>query len=64
VINLFVAPAGSGERGAAVEKVQGYNVRRWTWSDLDFWAVSDINAEELQEFEEKFEAGVRASGGA
>jgi anti-sigma factor RsiW len=64
VINLFVAPAASGDRGAAVEKVQGYNIRRWTWSDLDFWAVSDINADELQEFEEKFEAGVRTGGGA
>jgi anti-sigma factor RsiW len=64
VINLFVTPASAGERGNAVEKVQGYNVRRWTWSDLDFWAVSDINGEELQEFQEKFEAGVRTGGSA
>jgi len=30
--------------------------------DLGFWAVSDINADELQEFGEKFEAELR--GGA
>ena len=61
VINLFVAPV-EVERGAKVEKVQGFNVRRWTWSDLDFWAISDIDADELQEFDEKFEAALRTSG--
>ena len=63
VINLFVAPAdtavlGSG-RGAAIENLQGFNIWRWAFSDLDVWAVSDINAEELQEFGEKFEASIK-----
>ncbi len=43
-------------------KVQGFNVRRWTWSDLDFWAISDIAADELQEFDEKFQTVLRTSG--
>ena len=42
--------------------MQGFNVRRWTWSDLDFWAISDIAADELQEFDEKFQTVLRASG--
>jgi anti-sigma factor RsiW len=40
--------------------MQGFNIWRWTRSDLGFWAVSDINAEELQEFGEKLEAAVRS----
>jgi anti-sigma factor RsiW len=60
VINLFVAQLMGPERGATIEQVQGFNIWRWTRSDLGFWAVSDINAEELQEFGEKFEAAVRS----
>jgi anti-sigma factor RsiW len=59
VINLFVMPSTGA--GTKVEQVQGFNVRRWTWSDLDFWAISDLAADELQEFEEKFQTAVRAS---
>ncbi len=60
VINLFVTPAEAAGGGAKAESVQGYNVRRWTWSDLDFWAVSDINGDELQEFEDKYQAALRS----
>jgi anti-sigma factor RsiW len=60
VINLFVAPVMGPERRATIEQLQGFNIWRWTRSDLGFWAVSDINAEELQEFGEKFEAAVRS----
>jgi len=64
VINLFVAQViaqvTGPERRAAVEQVQGFNIWRWTRSDLGFWAVSDINSEELQEFGEKFEAALRS----
>ena len=62
MINLFVAPVAAARRRRRIETVQGFNVRRWTWSDLDFWAVSDINAEELQEFVEKFQTVLRTSG--
>jgi anti-sigma factor RsiW len=56
VINLFVAPGNASDRARGVETVQGFNVRRWTAGGLAFIAVSDLNADELQEFEEKFEA--------
>jgi anti-sigma factor RsiW len=60
VINLFVAPAaGAEDRGAKIETVQGFNIRRWTEQGLNFWAVSDINVDELQEFGQKFEAALR-----
>jgi anti-sigma factor RsiW len=60
IINLFVTQSKGG--GVKVERVQGFNVRRWTWSDLDFWAISDIAADELQEFDEKFQTVLRTSG--
>ena len=60
VINLFCAPApGSGRRAASMESLHGYNVRRWSENGLSLWAVSDLNAEELTEFGEKFEAALR-----
>ena len=67
VINLFVAPVGTlaalgPERGAGIEQVQGFNIWHWTRADLGFWAASDINAEELQEFGDKLEAAIRGGG--
>jgi anti-sigma factor (TIGR02949 family) len=60
VINLFCAPApGSGHRTAAMESLHGFNVRRWSDNGLNLWAVSDINADELMEFGEKFEAALK-----
>jgi len=64
VINLFVAQVatqvGGPERRATIDQVQGFNIWRWTRSGLGFWAASDINAEELQEFGDKLEAAVRS----
>ena len=60
VINLFCAPApGVAKRGAVMESLQGFNVRRWTANGLYLWAVSDIGADELNEFGEKFEAALQ-----
>ena len=60
IINLFCAPApGSGQRSAVMESLHGFNVRRWSENGLNLWAVSDINADELMEFGEKFEAALR-----
>ena len=36
--------------------MQGFNIRRWSAQGLEFFAISDINADELQEFVDKFEA--------
>jgi len=64
VINLFVTRhSGTRQAGAKIETVHGFNVRRWTQDGLDFWAVSDINAEELDEFGQKFMAGLQPPSG-
>jgi anti-sigma factor RsiW len=59
VINLFVSQAPGPARTRTVERLQGFNVWRWSWSDLGFSAVSDIDAEQLNEFCAKLEAAVQ-----
>jgi anti-sigma factor RsiW len=62
VINLFVAPrVGAGRHGETAEVRHGFNVRHWTEDGLDFWAVSDIAAGELDEFVQKTSAAVHAA---
>jgi hypothetical protein len=39
--------------------MQGFNIRHWTLQGLDFFAVSDLNAEELLQFVQKFETTAR-----
>ena len=64
VINLFVAQvAGSEGHRAKLETMQGFNIRRWSAQGLEFFAISDINAEELQEFVEKFENALHSASG-
>jgi len=61
VINLFVAQRlGSRLGGTKSETIQGYNVRHWTEQGLDFWAVSDLATDELDEFARKVSAAVSA----
>ncbi len=62
VINLFVAQTSSTERrGAKTEAVQGFNIRYWSDHGLNYWAVSDLGADELAEFSDKFETAIRTS---
>ena len=62
VINLFVAQTSNmAYRAPRTETIQGYNIRSWSERGLNFWAVSDIGADELAEFTEKFEAAARSN---
>ena len=63
VLNLFVAPGAGSERKVRTETVQGFSVTSWSDQGLNFWVVSDLNAEELQEFVNKFQAAARAGVG-
>ena len=61
IINVFVTQNSNGERRvASMDAIQGFNIRRWSNRGLNCWAVSDLGADELSEFGEKFEAAVRA----
>jgi anti-sigma factor RsiW len=49
VINLFVWPDSlAGDASPRVER--GYNLRHWSARGMTFWAVSDLNGAELDQF--------------
>jgi anti-sigma factor RsiW len=51
VVNLFIWPLGSGRNKAAESFTKdGYNVSHWDRDGFEFWAVSDVNAEDLRVF--------------
>jgi anti-sigma factor RsiW len=50
VINLFIWPTRESDRSEQTETHQGYNVIHWCQTDMSYWAVSDLNANELREF--------------
>jgi anti-sigma factor RsiW len=59
VINLFVAQRlGAAHRNVTERTVQGYNVRHWSAGGLDYWAVSDLDPLELNEFVQKISAAL------
>ena len=50
-INLFIWPSSPGDEAAPPNATrQGFHLIRWTRSGMTFWAVSDLNEGELQEF--------------
>ena len=58
LINLFIWPAERA--GVGAERMQssvnnGYNTLHWSGSGMTFWALSDLNADELQEFMRRFQ---------
>jgi anti-sigma factor RsiW len=50
-INVFVWPStGSSEVSGKVLIRQGYNLISWTNAGMNYWAISDLNLAELQQF--------------
>ena len=51
MINLFLWPATpDGDHEETRRTRQGYNLIHWTTADMTYWAVSNLNMSELQEF--------------
>ena len=50
-MNLFVWPEAS-EAGPVLETraIRGFHVRHWVRGDMSYWAVSDVNDTELDQF--------------
>jgi mycothiol system anti-sigma-R factor len=50
-INVFVWPDAAGSSSAqTLKSQQGYNLMRWSRGGFQFWAVSDVSAQDLAEF--------------
>src|SRR5882762_3954791 len=55
-INFFVWPATSDEAKAPKTITrEGYQLLHWADSDFNYWAVSDVNVNDLQTFKQQFE---------
>jgi anti-sigma factor RsiW len=51
IIDLFVWPSAAGaEATARAQALQGYHLLHWSQAGMTYWAVSDLNPTELQEF--------------
>jgi anti-sigma factor RsiW len=53
LIDLFVWPqrgTEAEEEAPAASQRQGYNIVHWDWNGMTFWAVSDLEAQQLEEF--------------
>ncbi len=50
VINLFVWPSAGAGANAVLDTVQGYHMVHWTHGGMTYWAVSDVEATQLQQF--------------
>ncbi len=51
IINLFIWPSTGGSNVATSQVTQqGYHAFHWTQSGMMYWAVSDLNSDELQQF--------------
>jgi anti-sigma factor RsiW len=60
-INLFVWPAApDASRGAKAISHQGYHLLHWVEGDFNYWAVSDVNEGDLQNFQHLFEEQIVA----
>jgi anti-sigma factor RsiW len=49
-INLFVWPSTDSDTSLRTTTIKGFNVVHWTQSHMTYWAVSDLNAAELNDF--------------
>jgi len=50
-INVFVWPVAAGSSSTqTIAPQQGYNMTRWSRGGFQFWAVSDVNAQDLADF--------------
>lgn len=55
IINVFVWPAAGSATEPAATTIQGYNIETWTGRGMTWWAVSDMNAQDLRHFADLLE---------
>lgn len=61
VINVFVWPASGRDLIAADRALNGYNLIHWTAGGLNYWAVSDLDPNELRAFRDLYVAALKRS---
>jgi len=57
LINVFIRPLDRGERSAGrAGEQRGYHLAGWVRGGMRFWAVSDLNQQELAQFRDLLQA--------
>jgi len=51
-INLYIWPSTDGELVPGGRSSEGYNLVHWRHEGMDYWAVSDLNSQDLRHFAE------------
>jgi anti-sigma factor RsiW len=54
IINLFIWPSKAA--GTKTMTREGYNLMNWTQGGLTFWAITDLQADELKQFQQALTA--------
>jgi len=49
-INLYIWPSSDKDSAPQLQNRQGYHLVRWTWDGMNYWTVSDLAANELENF--------------
>jgi anti-sigma factor RsiW len=55
IINLFIWPSTDQQTGVQSSTDNGYHLFHWDQSGMTFWAVSDLNSDELGSFVQLFQ---------
>jgi anti-sigma factor RsiW len=56
VVNVFLWPSGNAEEGGpSSDALKGYNVLVWNSAGITYWAVSDLNGDELRQLQRLFQ---------
>lgn len=48
IVNVFVWPSGDRDRSPSMRSERGFQVMHWASGGMTWWAVSDLNGEELR----------------
>jgi mycothiol system anti-sigma-R factor len=58
IINLFIWPStGEPDTSPQAQTRQGYNLVHWTKGGMTYWAITDLNATEFQQFVHLVQSG-------
>jgi len=50
VIDLYVSPSAGADSKTELRELGGYHLLRWTKNNLNYWAVSDVDPNDLRTF--------------
>ena len=57
-INLYIWPDSAQSTPLQAQSIKGYHLLRWTANGMNYWAISDVAANELETFVNLFSAQI------